>query len=296
VLFLTKNLSLIFSLLLSLFILPSAFAAPPTGPPAGDPFVPPGEGGLVDPDTPEADLRPGDIVDEYTVDLSADVEGNALGERVSTDTALDCEELSDYYAYREATDEVQCTRTGGPGSCDFQCRAVRQAGCFSPETLVLMGDGVTSKMITSINQGDYVWNPVKKKPVRVRKIVQGPELKPLFEIGYGPYRTHVTEEHPMVLQKSVNGSFHKTALNSSGESLNATVRIASEVTIDDKILGADGQFHQVSVVRKLPLKANQYVINLELDGESDSVQDHLIVADGIITGDYFVQTSIGSTK
>lgn len=288
-----SNSSLALASLLSILV----FAAPVFAEPATDTGAQPpaADAGprVVDPGTPDALLRPGDIVDQFDLNMSnEDNTGTDLGERQSLGAAQDCDELSDYYAYRQDHDEVQCTRVGGPGSCQYKCRAERQYGCFSPETLVLMGDGVTSVKIDAISQGDYVWNPVAKKPVRVAKVIKGPETKPLYEIGYGPYRTHVTEKHPMVIQKNTSAAVHKTSMNSNSRGMNATVKQASMVTLDDSILGADGNFHPVNQVRQLPLKANQYVINLELDGATESIEDHLIVADGIITGDYMVQRTL----
>ncbi len=276
----------------------TAFASPPDSPTTSPttPTAANDNSRVVDPNTPEDQLRPGDIVDQFDLDMSDDQTGSELGERQAKGTAAKCKDLQDYYAYREDKNEVQCTRVGGPDSCEYKCRAERQFGCFSPETLVLMGDGITSVKIDAISQGDYVWSPVAKKPVRVAKVIRGPEEKPLYEIGYGPYRTHVTEKHPMVVQKEAQSAVHKTALDAPSRGMNATVRAASAVTLDDRILGADGNFHQVNQVRQLPLKANQYVINLEIDGATDSIEDHLIVADGIITGDYFVQRNLESRK
>jgi hypothetical protein len=296
------NILFVTAISLSVGLLSSAaFAEPSANPDDGtapsDGQMTGQDGEVVDSTIPDDQLQVGDIVGEFTAKLDDDDSSvTQLGERQSMGNAKDCDELSDYYAYRQAKNEVQCSRVGGEGSCEYKCKEKRMYGCFSPETLVLMGDGKTSQRIDAIIQGDFVWNPVTKQPVRVSKVVQGPESKALFEIGYGPYRTHVTEKHPMVVQKSNTNLLHRTALRVENDSLNATVKSASEVTLDDLVLGADGEFHPVSVARQLPLKANQIVINIEVAGATEATHDHLIVADGVITGDYFVQKKLDTSK
>ncbi|MCB0323818.1 MAG: hypothetical protein KDD69_09605 [Bdellovibrionales bacterium] len=251
---------------------------------------------VVDPATPDADLRPGDVVrGPYDVSVGPGTGSSTLAEH-GVGLGGDCEELSDYYTYREGRDEVRCTRRGGGSSCDFSCHEVRVDGCFDADTEILMGDGVTMKRIDEIEQGDFVWNPALRRPVVVEKVVKGPEHKPLFEVGYGPYVARVTESHPMVVERSSSG-FQQSALrgNGSSDGLPSSIKRASELSLGDRILGADGRFHPIGTLKQLPVRANQTVVNLQTNSHSSAVMDHLLVANGVVTADYYIQQRL-STK
>jgi hypothetical protein len=174
--------------------------------------------------------------------------------------------------------------------CDF-CR--RWMGCFDPNTNIVMGDKST-KMAVDIKEGDLVWNPIAERAARVTKRVAGPEELAMIEFGYGDKLVKVTQDHPVVVQKlAVEASLLSDTLNMSSA---YTVKQARDLSKDDSVLGSDGQYHRIDVLRQLPLKANQAVINFELEGGSNDIRDHAVVANGIISGDLAVQNTLTKDK
>ena len=215
----------------------------------------------------------------------------------------DCE-LPKPYSYETAAGVVDCeahavTSTGGSGTvdkCEFEvdCFYRRVWSCFPPETKIQMADR-SEKKISQIKSGDLVWNPVLQKPMKVGNRLRGPEQSPLLEIGYGEIRVKVTQSHPMVVSSKslvTKGQFQRVSIrrpNNSAISAGFRIKKASAITRDDQILGADGQFHQVTFLRTVPVEPNQVVYNFELVSDSEHPAHHMIIADGIVTGDVLIQ-------
>ncbi|HQH25788.1 MAG TPA: Hint domain-containing protein [Oligoflexia bacterium] len=245
-------------------------------------------------DNPEA--QEGDIVGEE-IFRGNETTGTAfLAEETDSGTSQDCGELADYYRYQEERNDVRCTRTNAATdseSCDYYCYKVRNMGCFAPETQITMGDGLRTKAISSIRQGDTIWNPALNKAVRVAMIVRGPEPKPLYEIRLGEKTIRVSETHPMAVLAPQAGGFQRASL-ADNRAVGEVVRMkkANEITTADRLLGADGSFYPVTSVRTLPVDPNQEVINLELAVDSPLALEHLVAANGIATGDYAMQEKI----
>jgi hypothetical protein len=170
--------------------------------------------------------------------------------------------------------------------CDF-CK--RFNGCFDPNTDILMGDGST-KTAKDIKEGDLLWNPLAKSSEKVTKLVAGPEELAMVALGYGDKVIRVTQDHPIVVENQIV----KASLLSNTENggTGYTVKQALDLTQDDAVLGSDGQFHKLTALRTLPVKFNQTVINFELEASSNSIQDHAVVANGIVTGDLKTQNAI----
>lgn len=174
--------------------------------------------------------------------------------------------------------------------CDF-CR--RWMGCFDPFTKILMADKST-KMAVDVKEGDLVWNPLAERAARVTKRVAGPEEIAMVEFGYGDKLIKVTQDHPVVVQKlNVNASLLTGAPDMSTA---FTVKQARDLSKDDLVLGSDSQYHRIDVLRQLPLRPNQAVINFELEASSSDIRDHAVVANGIISGDLTVQNSLNKDK
>jgi hypothetical protein len=76
----------------------------------------------------------------------------------------------------------------------------------------------------------------------------------------------------------------------------ATAVKAQDVAVGDLMLGADGEFYPVTAVRVLPVEAGQQVWNLKLVTESEELEDHVVEADGIPTGDITVQQRLTGVK
>jgi len=176
----------------------------------------------------------------------------------------------------KATPKVQDKTPGKSGwvfarltpSCKLkQWRARDYVGCFAPETRILMADG-TLMSIVDVERGDYVWNPVRGRAMRVTDIVAGPEKPGLYELSYRDVRIHVTAKHPVVTDQGI--------------------RQARDLTVGDRVLGADGSYHALKQAHQLAPATGQYVYNLVLGGASQP-EDHMVVAGGMVTGDFYVQ-------
>ena len=166
-------------------------------------------------------------------------------------------------------------RAGMDSSYDVTvlCACVRGGmhGCFAEGTKIKLADG-SLKRAEEIVKGDMVFNPIAKKAVRVKHVIDSPEHAPLMKLAIGNVTLRVTQTHPMLTQ--------------------AGLKRANELTLDDQVQGEDGQFHRLVTIEELPIEAGQYVINFELEAGSDAQEEHMLIADGIVTGDMVLQLKL----
>ncbi len=153
-------------------------------------------------------------------------------------------------------------------SCTITEYAIRSDGCFTKDTKIRMVNG-EDKLITDLKTDDFVSNPLFKKPVRVSKIVKGPEKRPLYQIKVNTYQVTVTEDHPFLTQRGWVSANHLTS--------------------QDIIMG-EGLGKKISSIQKLSYKKPVDVYNLELD--TDIPEGHLVIANGIPTGDLTTQLNL----
>ncbi len=170
----------------------------------------------------------------------------------------------------------------------FKCRGI-PGGCFERNTQITLADR-SLKSISEIKVGDMVFNPVTGRAARVKDVIGGPEKIGLIEFGYSQQTTPgvvsgmlgmITAPIPEKATK-VKVTVTHPVLTQDG------IKQAKFLTLADSVRGADGKFYPISTLRKLPATADQFVINLELDG-SGSDDEHFIIADGIVTGDLHLQ-------
>ena len=176
-------------------------------------------------------------------------------------------------------------------------------GCFSPETKIVMADK-SERSISHIRAGDKVWNPISQKAMTVKYPTVGPEDVPMYKVGFGTTAVVITEGHPMVVNNSaleadwmnLRGVISPASLKggSPAPKLPAgyIVKRANELKTGDRILSKDGKFREITVLQKLPVKSDQMVHNLMLDTDSTNPDDHMLIADGVITGDLFLQEQV----
>ena len=55
-----------------------------------------------------------------------------------------------------------------------------------------------------------------------------------------------------------------------------------------------GKFEKVSQVVELPLRRNQRVINFVLETDSEKPKDHMVLSDGVVTGDNTLQAQLNN--
>lgn len=143
-------------------------------------------------------------------------------------------------------------------------------GCFAAETLLTLADG-RQKRADRIEMGDLLWNPILREASRVKKVIVGPEQKPLVELAYGEARLLVTSLHPLPTKEGI--------------------RAAAKITGADELLGEDGRYHHPRVQRRASA-IPPIVYNFELDTAEEAEDFHWLLADGFVVGDYFLQTQL----
>ena len=145
-------------------------------------------------------------------------------------------------------------------------------GCFAAGSKIRMADG-SLKAAEFVVEGDSLFNPVSKKPAKVVRTTSGPEALPFVVIHTGGKTLKVTTDHPIVTR----GGLKEAELIIPG----------------DEILSSEGAYLKVADVDSMPSN-RVLVFNFEVEADSGSVDmnDHMIEADGIVTGDLFVQEEL----
>jgi hypothetical protein len=170
--------------------------------------------------------------------------------------------------YVEDADQVNCRVNLIP----LRWEGNYVGGCFAPGTPIRMADG-KDRPVETIAAGDLVYNPLTGRGQRVASVRKGYEGKPLVEVGYGGRTISVTENHPFVVK---------------GKEL----RQARHLVEGDEVLGADGRFHAITTLRPLKEEPYAWVHNLALESDSGEIEGHVVLANGILTGDHFLQNQL----
>lgn len=180
---------------------------------------------------------------------------------------------------------------------------------FALTTKIMKADK-TYQPAMRIQAGDTLWNPVRNAPVRVRKVVIGFEAEAMLDLVFDQGSTlRVSQRHPMVMDQSTMSAQNdsqevglvRASLRTAGESPapitfgNYVMRQARSLKVGDSVLASDGQMHKLVEIKVLPIKADQKVVNIELDGPDNSPADHMVLSEGLVTGDYLVQLKINSS-
>lgn len=180
--------------------------------------------------------------------------------------------IHNYEATITAADTAKCVITARETSAPEQRTML---GCFDPQTKIRMANG-KDRAIDSIAIGDLVLNPVTGKTAPVVRVTKGPEAgKGLYLIGFkgkgarNATTVKVTSKHPFMTE---NG-----------------LRTASQLGKGDRILTAGGTFRKLDIVRSMPEKAGQQVVNIVLGSSSFEAADHMVLADGVVSGDLLLQ-------
>lgn len=144
-------------------------------------------------------------------------------------------------------------------------------GCFKDDTRILLGDQKTEKFITDLNEDDLVWSPIRQKAFRIRRMTRGPEKIPMLAIQAGAQWIQVTTKHPFPIEGGL--------------------KTADALQIGERIKLGDGSWAAISSINAvIPEEGKEPVVwNLELEAPDDDLDAHQVVANGVITGDLFVQ-------
>lgn len=160
-------------------------------------------------------------------------------------------------------------------ACERQLVGFRTAcGCFEENSLILMADG-TERKASQIRAGDRLWNPKAGKAQEVLRVIAGPEEIPLFRVRTSLSAVDVTSEHPFLTTRGL--------VPANG--LKAGDRIISN--------GAELSVEGVAEVVRGTGDEAPVVWNFELVG-SEHPDDHYVLANGIMTGDLYLQIKLKS--
>ncbi|RYZ52647.1 MAG: hypothetical protein EOP07_19260 [Proteobacteria bacterium] len=167
-----------------------------------------------------------------------------------------------FYAYLEPT-------------CEREFIGVRDAcGCFAEDTSILFADG-SSKAAQDVRQGDWLWNPKNKSAQQVKRVIAGPEKFPLIQVKSAGRTVSVTRDHPFLTPEGL--------------------KTATELRVGDQILG-ESSTDVVEAINELASDNPAPVVwNFELEG-SEADDDHYVSANGIMTGDLYLQIKLKKSK
>jgi hypothetical protein len=149
-----------------------------------------------------------------------------------------------------------------------------KGGCFAMGTEITMADG-SKKPIAVLNAGEMIRNPVTGKSMEVESVVSGPEAdKPMYTVGYEGKSVVVTQTHPFATKLGVRAAMH--------------------LKTGDKVLTADGSYKALDQVVKMKINPTQVVKNLTIKNAKTAI-DHMVEADGVVTGDLYLQKQINNS-
>ncbi|MES2744666.1 MAG: Hint domain-containing protein [Bdellovibrionota bacterium] len=152
-------------------------------------------------------------------------------------------------------------------------------GCFADDTQITLGDGITQKAISSLTYEDTVWNPLLKRAFGIRRITRGPEKVPMIKITADGKSVSVTGKHPFPTKEG-----NKTAFS---------------LSVGDSIRSASGDWvevEQIDIEVKKDSAKDPVVWNVELDAPNEDEDAHHVLANGVVTGDYFIQVKLEQAR
>lgn len=148
-------------------------------------------------------------------------------------------------------------------------------GCFVEDTRITMKDG-KEKEIKDIRPGDEVWNPLVGRAFPVKNVIKGPERFSLYEIHAGGNSLTVTSEHPFMTKLGIMG--------------------AKDLRAGDLIQHPTKGWQAIDRLVVQPSDAHTIVWNLELDVPTQNEDHHMLLANGVLTGDHYLQKRVRSRQ
>ena len=127
-----------------------------------------------------------------------------------------------------------------------------QIGCFPPGVKITMADG-SLRNIEDVRAGDMVRNAKTGAPVKVGKVIEGPEALPLIRFGFDGTTVTTSQAHPVL-----------TA---------AGLKPANQLKKGDTVFDAQGNPHPVTILETLPIEEGQRVINVDLEAASSDANE-----------------------
>jgi len=146
----------------------------------------------------------------------------------------------------------------------IQCHTKRIQGCFLGGVKIRMADKSLVD-IELIKEGDIVFNPFVQKGFKVKQVFSGDEKEEMIKLTVGDDSLVVTRNHAMW----VNGKFIK----------------AQDIKLKDEVI----YYNEARYLHKSVYEKKENVVYNLLLEDGDSWEDHIVEANGIMTGDIKVQ-------
>lgn len=199
-------------------------------------------------------------------------------------TAAQSANLVDADAFAWITSHGYCPILDEDDNGNKVISSICPQGCFSEDTLVSLPDdaGEATIPVSRVATGTQLLSlddeaslgALSFAPHFVERVVHGPETIPLFAFELASGRTlRVTMQHPMVLSDGRIVAAHAVPENAS-------------------LLGADGAPVEIVATRRETTTGE--VFNAALT--SDSNEGHVLVAEGVLVGDLFLQNQVASEQ
>lgn len=134
-----------------------------------------------------------------------------------------------------------------------------------------MADG-SLKKVSLLKEGDFVYNPLLKKAMPIKRITAGGEKHPIKIFRLKGLSIEVTQMHPMLTKHGL--------------------RLAKDVQVGDLLPDKEGNWLAVESIEQKKLELGGLVWNFEIDTDSKDPKYHMVVADGVVTGDLFLQETL----
>ncbi|WP_141733789.1 Hint domain-containing protein [Oligoflexus tunisiensis] len=159
-------------------------------------------------------------------------------------------------------------------ACEALTELRQDLGCFEANTKIRMADG-SDKPIHQLKLDDQVWNPIRQKAMPIRRITPGPEKIPLWSIQTEAGQVRVTSKHPFLTPTGI--------------------KAAEQLKAGDRIFGANGE-ETIRTVMEEKSPPAEWVWNFEMATDSKDPADHAILADGVVTGDLYLQEQLAKSQ
>ena len=157
---------------------------------------------------------------------------------------------------------------------------------LAPQSMVVscLDEGVPVRLssgelvpIKDIVGGDLVRDPVTGRNLKVAAVIWGTEAnEEMYRIGFDGTAGLFTSQHPIVTRRGLVA--------------------AADVTAEDELLSDDGAYHKVTIRERHGGDASRAVYNLRFEPSAASLRQHLLSADGIVTGDFDAQNRLAAAK
>src|SRR6202162_845752 len=165
---------------------------------------------------------------------------------------------------------------GGEIANSFAVHQDLFVSCLDQDVPVRLSSGELIP-IKDVVAGDLVSDPLTGERLRVSAVIWGTQANErMYRLGYGNSSALFTAQHPVLTRRGLVA--------------------AADLTSADAVLGEDGSYHAVTIREPRAGDARRSVYNLRFEYVKPSLGEHLLAANGIVTGDFDVQNRLAAGK